>query len=170
MTLKPLINLIFCLAATAFGFSPAAWSAAKIGFKTVAVEFNEDDPSARESGRLIYRGGLRIESDHSRFSGLSALAISEDRSQFIAISDRRSQIRDSLLYGEEENLKNLRDLTFFNLSGLGGQGFPTVYDSDFESIARRSGGDLIISFERNHRLLTYSGELAVKLMRPLGIQ
>ena len=51
-----------------------------------------------------------------------------------------------------------------------GASFPTAYDGDSETIARRPGGDLIISFERNHRLLTYSGELTVNLIRPLGIQ
>jgi len=75
-----------------------------------------------------------------------------------------------LLYGEEGNLKNLRDLTFFNLSGLDGRGFPTAYDGDSVSIARRPGGDLIISYKRNYRLLTCSGELTVELMRPLDIQ
>jgi len=55
MILKPLITLIFCLAATAFGFSLAAWSAVKISFKAVAIGFNEDDSSTRESCRLIYR-------------------------------------------------------------------------------------------------------------------
>ena len=151
------------------GLPDVAWSAAKINFKAAAVEFNEDDPSAREAGNLIFRGGLRIESEHSRFGGLSALSISEDRSQFIAISDRGSQIKGMLLYGENGDLNNLRDLTYFELRGLGGRGFPTAYDGDSESIARRPGGDVIISFERNHRLLTYSDELAVGLMRPPGI-
>tara|TARA_B100000315_G_scaffold161555_1_gene150042 strand:+ start:2569 stop:3537 length:969 start_codon:yes stop_codon:yes gene_type:complete len=169
MYFKHFYILIFCLAATAIGLPSAAWSAAEINFKAVAVEFNEDDPSTREAGGLIYRGGLKIESEHSRFGGLSALAISEDRSRFIAISDRGAQIKGSLLYGENGDLKNLQDLTFFELHGLGGRGFPTAYDGDSESIARRPGGDMVISFERNHRLLTYSGELVVELMRPPGI-
>jgi len=170
MAFKRLAILVL-YAAVFSGVHLLAWTsiskaASKIGFKTEIVALNEENPSMREIGGLIYRGGLRIESDHSRFGGLSALTISNDRARFIAISDRGTKIEGALIYDAKGDLKNLSNLTIENLAGAAGRGFKTAYDGDSESMTRLPNGDLLVSFERNHRLLVYSDKPTFKFAQP----
>jgi len=168
MSFKRLIWLFLCCAVFGFGVTLSASAGTKIIFKAVPVDLNEKNPSLREIGRLIYRGGLKISSDHNRFGGLSALSVSTDRQHFIAIGDRGIRIDGSIIYGPKGNLKNLSDLMINELSGIGGKAFRTGYDGDSESIARLPNGKLLISFERNHRLLVYSKKVLSPLLSLLA--
>ena len=103
-----------------------------------------------------------------RLSGGKIGPFNKDNTLFPANSSPNSNTTRVCIYFIWNEYDSKATYYFDVLPGC--HGFPTAYGGDSESIARRPGGDLIISFERNHRLLTYSGELTVKLMRPLGIQ
>jgi hypothetical protein len=169
MVFKRQIALFLGCAALAFGFTLAASAGSRISFKTELVNLYPDDPSRREIGGLIFRGGVKISSSHSRFGGLSALSISKDRNHFIVISDRGTKIDGAIIYGPKGNLKNVADLIINELSGIGGKAFRTAYDGDSESVARLPNGELLISFERDHRLVAYSEDNAIPFTQPPGL-
>ena len=146
MVLTRLFILSLFCSVIAYGLSLPAAAGTRINFKATPVDLNKDDPSLRQIGSLIYRGGLIVTSDHNRFGGLSALSASKDRQHFTAIGDRGTRIDGTLLYNKKGDLEDLSDLDLIELSGIGGKDFRTGYDGGSESIARLPNGKLLISF------------------------
>ncbi len=169
MACKRLPLLFLYCAAVSIALASTVTAGPKFDFKTVPVELNPENLSVREIDGLFYRGGIEITSDHSRFGGLSALSISKDREKFIAISDRGTKVEGAIVYDPNGNLSNLRDLVIDDLSRIGGKAFRTAYDGDSESIARLPNGKLLISFERDHRLVVYSKDTAEPFKQPPGL-
>ena len=120
-----------------------------------AVPLNETDPHQVRVGKLLYRGGLALSSEDERFGGLSGMLVSEDGRRLVAVSDRGFRIEALLLYDHEGNLAGIRDVDAGALAGLDGRPLTKKKNSDAEALARGAEGEIIVAFERNHRIWRY---------------
>ena len=80
-----------------------------ITINAVPVPLCVKEPDRNTVGRLHYRGGLHLYAEDSRFGGLSALCISADGQQLIALSDSGLWFLAHLVYDEAGALAGLRD-------------------------------------------------------------
>lgn len=114
------------------------------------------DPSSdtRSVGRLTYRGGLLLNSPDRRFGGYSALGISEDGRRMIALSDRGTRLAAHLVYGGDGTLAGVEDADIAAVTGL--DGAPLAGEAaDIEAMSPGAEGEIIVAFERQHRLWRY---------------
>ena len=116
--------------------------------------FSTGEDAKSVAGKLRHRGTLRLTSDDSDFGGISALIVSDDGARFLAITDSSHWLTGTLSYrdGKLTGLKGkeiapLRDLDGRALSGK---------DGDAEGLAGSLDGDVLVSFERDHRIWRYS--------------
>ncbi|MEM0898687.1 MAG: esterase-like activity of phytase family protein [Pseudomonadota bacterium] len=116
-------------------------------------------------GRLEFAGGLEMTSRQQHFGALSGIAIEPDQAAFTAIADtgfwltgklQRDPATNELMGIQDEVMRPMLDEN---------HNVPTnKWGSDAEGIARFPNGDLLVSFERLHRLAWFTenriGELA----------
>jgi hypothetical protein len=107
-------------------------------------------------GTFTYAGGVALTSpDTSRFHGLSDLEVLAD-GRMVAVGDEGDLVRGRILLDASGRLTGLADVTLVPLTGRdsrplsGGKA-----DSDAESLALWPNGDLMVGFERNHRIWLY---------------
>lgn len=132
--------------------SPAR-AADPIKVAATPIALDPDHPEHVAVGRLVFRGGLVLESDDARFGGWSDLHVSPDGKNVVALSDHAFWLTASLGYdhGQLAHLENaqlgpLIDPTGARLLGR---------RSDSEGLARRPDGGFYVSFERDHRIWLY---------------
>lgn len=176
MTLSPInskiISVLILSIVLALGLTngrAGAQTANAIDFDVEVIPLNTKKPQQKMIGKLRYRGGVEISSSHSRFGGLSALAVSADRTDFIAISDRGVWIHGLLKYNSNGDLAGVDKLSLIPLRGPNGVKFESAFNGDAESIAQLDDGNMLISFERNHRLLIYGGKQSKVFPSPPGL-
>ena len=140
------------------------------------VPLRDDDAARERAGRLVWRGGLELTSPDPRFGGLSGLLVSDDGSRMTAVTDQGFWITARLVTDAAGHLTGAADAEIGPLHGPGGVHFATKRDQDAEGLARLPGGAVVVSFERNHRLLRYPAggkPLAgpsVRLAAPSGLE
>ncbi|MEE2761321.1 MAG: esterase-like activity of phytase family protein [Pseudomonadota bacterium] len=117
------------------------------------VPLHTEDTTHTRVGSLVYLGGLRLESDARDFGGFSGLHISADGDRLTAISDFGRRLEARLFYSGE-SLVGIADASLTLLSGPDGKTITGKGEGDAEGIARL-GGSLLVSFERQHRILSY---------------
>lgn len=102
-----------------------------------------------------FQGGVELtSSDTSRFHGLSDLEVSAD-GKVVAVSDEGDLLHARLVLDAQGRLTGLADGKLTPLAGLDGKPLQGKADGDAEGLALLAGGDLLISFERNHRIWLY---------------
>ena len=136
-------------------------SAQSIQVDARAVPLNEEVPEQATVGALRYRGGLALTSPDPRFGGLSALAVTVDGQQLLALSDRGFRFSARLVYDERGDLAGVRGGELDTISGLDGRALSGVREADAESLAPGAEGEIIVTFERWHRLWRYFPGVAV---------
>jgi hypothetical protein len=120
------------------------------------VPLDPTDPSRRVVGRLEYRGGLELSSDDPRFGGLSSIRVLPGGERLVAVSDEGFWLSARLLH-ERGVLSAVSDVEMGPLLAPDGR-VPEGKDSrDAESLALLPGGDFLVAFEREHRILRYPG-------------
>ena len=134
------------------------------------VPLNEEVPEQTTVGALRYRGGLSLTSPDPRFGGLSALAVAVDGQQFLALSDRGFRFTARLVYDEKGDLAGVRGAELATISGLDGRPLSGVREADAESLAPGAEGEIIVAFERWHRLWRYFPGVAVPEPLPPPIE
>ncbi|MDH3700088.1 MAG: esterase-like activity of phytase family protein [Alphaproteobacteria bacterium] len=119
------------------------------------VPLDQDDPYRDRIDNLIWRGGLEIVSSDKRFGGLSGLHVSADGKRLIAVSDRGHWITARLRYRNGV----LTDLDHLKIGSLRRPNGKRVRGRriDAESLAVARDGNLLVAFERRHRIVRYSG-------------
>lgn len=135
------------------GLSGAA--AEPIDVRTAPVPFNADDPDLKTAGKLKFRGGIHLYAEDPAFGGLSALGISPDGKRMVALSDRGRRFSARLVYDQAGNLAGLRDTELATMAGLDGAPLSSKADGDVESMSPGVEGEIIVAFERRHRLWRY---------------
>lgn len=107
-------------------------------------------------GRLDYRGGLVLASDDERFGGLSALEVSADGTRLLALSDSAWWITGALAWDDATNtLTGFSDLSISPVRDSDGRHFEGR-SGDSEGLTALGDGRYAVSFERRHRVLTYT--------------
>jgi len=142
--------LCLCLAA---GAPPAA--AEPVAIEARAVPLDDGDQARDTVGALRYRGGLALRSPDPRFGGFSALGVSSDGHRMIALSDRGLRLGAHLIYDAKGDLAGVRDGDLGALSGPDGLPLADKTVGDAESLTPGAEGEIIVAFERHHRLWRY---------------
>ncbi len=116
---------------------------------------NARAPDQQLIGKLIYRGGLVLTSDANGFGGLSALGVSADGRRLISLTDKGRRFSAFIIYGENGDLAGLHRPQLDTLAGLDGNALTAKATSDAESMSPGVEGEIIVAFERRHRLWRY---------------
>jgi hypothetical protein len=107
-------------------------------------------------GTFAYAGGVALTSpDTSRLHGLSDLDVQPD-GRLVAVSDEGDLVRGRLLLDAKGRPTGLADVTVRPLTAVDGKPLSGgKSDSDSEGLALWPNGDLMISFEGQHRIWLY---------------
>jgi hypothetical protein len=157
-----------------FAFAPAL-PADPVAVRSRPVPLDPTDPSRRVVGRLEYRGGLELSSDDPRFGGFSSIRVLPGGDRLVAVSDEGFWLSARLLH-ERGVLSAVSDVEMGPLLAPDGR-VPEGKDSrDAESLALLPGGDFLVGFEREHRILRYPGAsgrpdgVPVPVVAPPGLE
>ncbi|OYQ33707.1 hypothetical protein CHU95_15260 [Niveispirillum lacus] len=126
------------------------------------VALLEEAAAPVRAGELVWRGTLHLRDASPDFGGLSALRVSPDGSQFVAISDRGKRIAGRLRYDRDGRLASAGDFSIAALRGADGQALPGLFN-DTEGLALIGpwpGDGWAVSMERRHSILRYPPSLA----------
>lgn len=119
------------------------------------VPLDVDDPRRTRVGQLTWLGGLSLSSTHDRFGGLSSLLISPDGSRMLATSDHGWWFSAELSYDDTGRLSGVRSAKIAPIRGTDGQPLTEREERDSEGLALAPDGAVLVSFERDDRILRY---------------
>ena len=147
-----------CVIALAVSASLAAAEPGEaIALRSSELRLNVEDPEQRRVGRLLWRGGLDLISDDDRFGGLSGLWLSRDAEMAVAVSDEGHWVTFSLGYDQAGGLLRADGARIGPLLEPDGRSLAGSKDwGDAEGLAVLPTGDVLVSFERQHRLNRYA--------------
>lgn len=130
----------------------AAWQAQPATTRTIGLGL---PGGAVLAPQVTFAGGVQLLTPTvSPLRSLSDLKLIGDEG-FITISDAGDLVRGSLRLDESGQLVGLDQLRSHRLSLMDGQPIIQKVDGDAEGIAITSDGDLLVSFERDHRIWNY---------------
>ncbi|MDZ4371031.1 MAG: esterase-like activity of phytase family protein [Phenylobacterium sp.] len=117
--------------------------------------------------RFRFAGGLELTStDTSRFHGLSDLVVFED-DRFAAVTDEGDMVRGRLALDASGRLAGVSDVTLAPIRNIEGRPLSGAKaDSDTEALAFFRNGDMLLGFERNHRVWLYPANGAAPRSAP----
>ena len=118
--------------------------------------FDKADPERTRFGKLTWRGGLVLTSSSPNFGGWSGLAMDPYGKQFLSVSDAGTWMSGTIDHAADGRPTGISSARLGPLLGLNGKTLTRGRDRDAESVALASGtiakGDVLISFERHHRI------------------
>jgi hypothetical protein len=158
LPLRPFVGFCLLVAAACAGVPPAnpvGAQPADIRIRSEPLALKLDEPSLRQIGKLLWRGGVSMTADSANFGGWSDLDVSPDGRTLTSISDLGSWLSASVEYDSQGNLSGLSHGRIGSLRGLNGQPLANKIDADAEGMARLNDGSWLVSFERNHRIWRY---------------
>ncbi len=126
-----------------------------LDIRSSTVPFRIDQPSARQIGKLIWRGGISMTSHSRNFGGWSDLVVSPDNRTLTSISDNGAWFSAPIERDADGNLSALGAGTIGPLRGLDGKPLPSKRAADAEGMALMADGSWLVSFEGNHRIWRY---------------
>lgn len=135
-----------------WGPDPAAWTSIRVAAR--AVYLAPDDKSITTVGRLVFRGGLELQSDDPRFGGLSGLYVESD-GRLLAVSDRGHWFAAKIVLNADGDLKGIVDPRVAALRNNAGALFEGKESSDSEDVTRMDDGRFAVSFEQTHSIRLY---------------
>jgi len=128
----------------------AAARAEPVSITATPIPLNVDKSEQAEIGRLRYLGGLELRADSAHFGGFSGLLVSDDGRSLIALSDRGSWLTAELVHDDDGRLIGMERADIAPARRPPGRAF------DPEALMfRPRENDLLITSERNHRLIAY---------------
>jgi len=129
-----------------------------VAIAAAPIDFDRDNPSRKQFGKLTFRAGLNLYGKSAYFGGFSALAIDASGRTLLALSDAGSWFRASLDY-DGRKLKGLSDGVIGPILGDDGKPLRDERLRDSEGMALASGdpkeGTAFVSFEQRHRIVRY---------------
>jgi hypothetical protein len=127
-----------------------------IAIQTSPVALDPADPARTTIGDFTYAGGLAIGSDQtSRLHGLSDLVVEPD-GQILSVSDDGADLFTARLKLDGSGrLAGLTEGALRPLVGPGSQPLQGKAWTDAEGVTRLGNGEILVSFERNHRIWRY---------------
>jgi hypothetical protein len=137
---------------------PLAAEELKLRFEPLPLD--PESPGKTRFGKLTYRGGIELgpERPHQGFGEISGLLVSPDGRRILAVQDIGWWLTAELRYDGAGNL-----------AGIDGAEVAPILGSDGSALAGRQadaegltlpagepfGGDVLVSFERDHRVARY---------------
>lgn len=126
-----------------------------IRVSAVAVPLDPADPRAERIGNFAYAGGVQLTSpDTSLLGGLSDLKVSASGA-LVSESDEGTLLRGHIRLDGHGRLAGLDHATLDPLTGPGGASLQGKVEADAEGVALWPNGDVMVSFERDHRIWLY---------------
>jgi len=127
----------------------------EVTVQATPVRLNPSDPAQDRLGNFVYAGGVALSSvQTTRFHGLSDLDV-QPNGAVVAVGDDGDLLHARVLLDAAGRLIGLADARLTGLNGLDGQPLQGKTETDAEGLALLPNGDLLISFERNHRIWLY---------------
>lgn len=127
----------------------------RIPVEAAAVPLDPGDPARTEVDGFRYAGGIALTSSAtSRLHGLSDLAVAADGS-FISPTDDGDIVTGRILLGDDGRLVGVGDAVLKPLLGKEGQPLQGKGEGDAEGLTVLGSGQMLISFERDHRIWSY---------------
>ena len=124
----------------------------------IPIDFDRDDPTRKQFGKLTFRGGLNLYAKSSHFGGFSGLAIDPSGESILAVSDAGTWMLADLDYNGR-HLKGLRNVALGPVLGAGGKPLRSETERDSEALGLASGdtrkGSAYVGFERKHGIGIY---------------
>jgi len=124
----------------------------------IPIDFDRENPSRKEFGKLIFRAGLNLYAKSIHFGGYSAITLDPSGRTLLAVSDAGSWLRASLDY-DGRKLKDLSEVVLGPILGADGRPLRDDRERDSEGMALIDGdtrqGTAYISFERKHKIARY---------------
>jgi hypothetical protein len=122
------------------------------------IDFDRDNPSRKEFGKLVFRAGLNLYAKSAQFGGFSALAIDASGRTLLALSDAGTWLRATLDY-DGRKLKGLTNAVLGPILGADGKPLSDPRLRDSEGMTLESGdtkvGTAYVTFEQKHRIARY---------------
>ncbi len=121
--------------------------------------FDLTAPARTRFGELEWRGGIDIRSPNPEFGGISGLILGDDGTGLVAISDDGRWLTANLIY-RDGRLTGLENVVMAPVLGAPGEILEGKHDVDSEGLGRAINGNILVSFERYHRIARYEFESA----------
>ena len=120
-----------------------------------AVALNSQEPSLHRIGQFVFAGGLHlIAAAGQPLHELSDIeVIGQDR--LLAVTDFGMWFEARLVHDQGDRLVGIADTRMWPMTGEDGRPLSRREDMDAEGLARLPNGDLLVSFERHHRIWLY---------------
>jgi len=134
-----------------FSVSPSAANDLRV--ELLPIEIDTRNPKRVEFDRLKLLGAFQLSSKHSRFGGLSGLAIGAD-GKLYAVSDRGFWLSARMHLDPNGRLLNLEDWDIAPLLTPEKKPVNKLL-ADAEALAQAPDGSFIVGFEHVHRLWRY---------------
>ncbi len=120
---------------------------------TPITVFDNSDPARTRFGELEFRGGLALTSSYQPFGGVSAIHVESDGSHFLALTDRGSWLRSSIVYRDGKAI-GLGDTEMAPMLGADGKPLAARGWYDAESLAELDGM-FYVGIERVERIVRF---------------
>ncbi len=114
--------------------------------------FDPREPTRRQFGNLVFRGGLELSSSHKQFGGLSGIRVADD-GKFLAISDKAHWLRGRIVY-RGDTPTGIADAEVAPMLYSDGRPITARGWYDTEALAE-DGTFVYVSLERVHRILKF---------------
>lgn len=156
VTLLALLGISACATASA-RIAPLAeprpgWDAIEVSSQTTPLRA----PRYRV-GPVRFAGGVALRSDDPRFGGLSDLRLDE-AGGLVAVTDAGDLVTARLVLDAFGRLTGVDQVRLRRLADLDGHAIRDKGRGDAEGLAVLPGGDLLVAFEREHRIWSYGRE------------
>ncbi len=127
---------------------------ANIPVTTRPLIFDLFEPAETHFGELEWRGGIEIRSPNDDLGGISGLIIRGNGTSLLGISDVGSWLTADLTY-RAGMLNGLENVHMAPLLGAPGENLQGKHAADSEGLGLANNGDILVSFERYHRIARY---------------
>lgn len=149
-----------CASAPPVRAVPAAMSseAVAVAVTSTPVTLDPSDVSREAAGAFRFAGGIALSSEqNSDLHGLSGMVMTAP-AEFAAVGDLGVLFRARLTLDGAGRLTGVTDGRLERLRGEDGEFLFGKSDADAEGLALLPGGDLLVSFERRHRITRYPAD------------
>lgn len=134
------------------GSTSAAWQAQPASTRTIGLGL---PGGATLAPQVVFAGGAHLLTPTvSPLRSLSDLKLVGDNG-FVAVSDAGDLVRGDLRLDDNGQLVGLDQLRSVRLTMRDGQPISNKVDGDAEGLALLDNGDVLVSFERDHRIWNY---------------
>ena len=125
----------------------------KISITSRSIDFLPRKSATIKFGKLIWRGGVVLNSKFEAFGGISGIHVGSEGKNFIAITDQGSWLKGELVY-KNNLLSGVKSVTIGPIRGHKNRLLKKNKHRDAESIVL-VGKHAFIGFERLHRIAQY---------------